>query len=239
MKTFYSCLFILTFFISCDSDSKSESKNTSDSAIANRIMTELPGNIDNPYDEVGWVHNELFESFYVSLSKPTTISGIVDRVETLANANANFKAIKTTNYHAVSVARVQYILDRKSTCVTDVISNSSLTLVAKLSLSTFINSLVATFETESNCDVLYNYVVAYEKNIINNSSLTGRDKQIILITTSVARHSAYLAKKRPKKNTDPDWTVLVGNVIAAADGAEYGMAEGVTEGLVTGIAQNQ
>jgi hypothetical protein len=238
MKTFYSCLFILTFFISCDSDSKSESKNTSDSAIANRIMTELPGNIDNPYDEVGWVHNEIFESYYASGINPTTISGIVDRVEALADANGNFKVIKTTTYQPVSVTRVQYILDRKSSCVTDVISNSSLTLNAKLSLSTFINALVATFETESNCDVLYNYVVAYEKSVISNSIFTVKDKQIMLITTSVARHSVYLAKKRPKKNTDPDWTVLILHLASVLDGAEKGMAEGVTEGLVTGIASN-
>lgn len=238
MKTFYSCLFILTFFISCDSDSEIASQRTVNSVITSRIATELPGNIDNPYDEAGWVHNEIFESYYASGIKPTTISGIVERVEVLADANVNFKAIKTATYHNVSATRVQYILDRKSTCVTDVISNSSLTQGAKSSLTTFINSLVTTFATESNCDVLYNYVVAYEKNIISDSSLTGKDKQIILITTSVARHSAYLAKKRPKKNTDPDWTILVGNVIAATDGAEYGMAEAITEGLVAGIASN-
>ena len=239
MKTFYSCLFILTFIISCDSDSEIASQRTVNSITTNRIVSELPGNIDNPYDEAGWVHNEIFESYYASGIKPTTISGIVDRVEILADANVNFKAIKTATYHNVSAARVQYILDNKSSCVKDVISNSSLTTGAKFSLTTFINSLVATFETESNCDVLYNYVAAYEKNIINDASFTARDKQIMLITTSVARHTAYLAKKRPKKNTDPDWTVLILHLAAVLDGADKGMAEGITEGLVVGIASNQ
>ena len=239
MKTYYSCLFILTFFISCDSNSEIATQGAASRAISNRNATELPGNIDNPYDEAGWIHNELFESYYASGSKPITVSGIVTSVEALADINTNFKTINTSTYHSVSSARVQYILEHKSTCVSDVISNSSLTSGAKLSLTTFINSLVATFETESNCDVLYNYVVAYEKKIINDSSLTTRDKQIILITTSIARHTAYLAKKKPKKNTDPDWTILVGNIIASADGAEYGTSESVIEGLVTGIAQNQ
>ena len=122
--------------------------------------------------------------------------------------------------------------------MTDVVFNTSLTSGAKSSLIAFINSLMVTFQTESNCDVLYNYVVTYEKSIVNNPALTSRDKQIILITTSVARHTAYLAKKRPKKNTDPDWTVLIGHVAAAVDGAENGMAESITMGLATGIAQN-
>ena len=143
MKTFYSCLFILTFIISCDSDSEIASQRTVNPIITSRIVSELPGNIDNPYDEAGWVHNEIFESYYASGIKPTTISGIVDRVETLADANVNFKAIKTATYHNVSAARVQYILDNKSSCVKDVISNSSLTTGAKFSLTTFINSLVA------------------------------------------------------------------------------------------------
>lgn len=54
----------------------------------------------------------------------------------------------------------------------------------------------------------------------------------------MARHSAYMARKKPKKNTDPDWTILVVNIVAAADGAENGMAKSVTEGLVGGITSN-
>ena len=234
MKTFYSCLFILTFFISCDGDSEITSPINANRAIFNRNATELPGNIENPYDEAGWVHNELFESYYASGNKPTTIVGIVENVEALADANPNFRAIKTTTYHPVSVARIQYILDHKNTCVTDVVSNSSLTAVAKSSLTAFINSLMVTFQTESNCDALYNYVATYEKSIVNNPAFTLRDKQIILTTTSVARHTVYLARKKPKKNTDPDWTVLIGHVVAAADGAENGMAESITMGLATG-----
>lgn len=238
MKTFYLCLFILTFFISCTSDSKITSQGHADKAISNRNATELPGNIENPYDEVGWVHNELFESYYASGSAPTTVAGIVAKVEALADANSNFRAIKTITYRSVSAERIQYILDHKATCVTDVISNSSLTADAKLSLTAFINSFLVTFQTESNCDVLYNYVATYEKGIVNNPTLTLRDKQIILITTSITRHTAYLAKKKPKKNTDPDWTVLIGHIVAAVDGAEYGLAESAIEGLVAGIAQN-
>ncbi len=238
MKTVYSCLFILTFFTSCNDDSTSSSKITSSRELFNRIAIELPGNNSNPYDESGWVHNELFETYYESSNKPTTIAGVISRVEAIANSNSNFKAIKTATYHSVSAERIQYLIDHKSTCVADVIANSSLTSSAKLSLTTFITSLNEKFAVEPSCDVLYNYVVAYEKTILDNANFNTRDKQLMLTTTSLARHTVYLAKKKPKKNTDPDWTILILHIAAAEDGAEYGMAESVTEGLVAGIVSN-
>lgn len=237
MKTLYSCLIILTFFTSCSTDSDTAQQDAI-TTVTNRTVNLLPGNNANPYDEAGWLHNELFESYYASDNLPISISGIANRVEAIANANAGFNAIKTSTYHNVSETRVQYILDHKNTCVTDIISASSLTTKAKSSLGTFITSLVVVFDTETNCDVLYQFVADYEKEVLNDSLLTAKDKQIILTTTSIARHSAYLAKKKPKKNTDPDWTILVTNVVAAADGAEYGSAEAITMALTTGIAQN-
>lgn len=237
MKKLSSCLLILTFFISCDnaSDITPDIKNPNQS---NRIATELPGNAANPYDEAGWVHNALFESYYEIGSKPTTVSGIISKVQALADANSNFIGIKTSAYKPISANDVQYLLDHKNTCITDVISASSLTTKAKLSLITFINSLIVVFDTETNCDMLYKFVADYEKEILNDSLLTVKDKQIMLITTSIARHTTYLAKKKPKKNTDPDWTILVGHVMAAAEGAEEDSAKAVTLALVTGIAQN-
>jgi len=234
MKKLYSCLLILTFFISCDN----APETTKNPNLSNRIASEVPGNAANPYDEAGWVHNALFESYYEMGSKPTTVSGIINKVQALADANSDFTGIKTSSYQPVSVVRVQYLLDHKNTCITDVISASSLTTKAKLSLSTFITSLIVVFDTETNCDVLYKFVADYEKEILNDSLLTAKDKQIMLITTSVARHTTYLAKKKPKKNTDPDWTILIGHVIAASEGAEDGSAKAVMMALVTGIAQN-
>ena len=145
MKNLYSYLIILTFFISCDNDS-----NITQQSIVSRDTNELPGNNDNPYDEAGWLHNELFESYYASGNLSDSISGIVTRVEAIADTNTSFKAIKSSTYHAVSSERVQYILDHKSTCVADIIAGSTLTTGAKVSLSTFINSLVLTFDKESS-----------------------------------------------------------------------------------------
>ena len=48
----------MTFFISCDSDSEITTLSHANRAIFNRNATELPGNIENPYDErVGFIMN--------------------------------------------------------------------------------------------------------------------------------------------------------------------------------------
>jgi len=239
MKTLYSCLFILTFFISCDDDATIATPNVVNSRITGRIATELPGNTANPYDEAGWIHNELFETYYESSTKPTTIAGVISRVEAIADSNSNFKVIKTASYHPVSEERIQYLLDHKGTCVSEVIANSTLSSNAKLSLSNFMVSLDEKFAVETSCDLLYNYVAAYEKTVVDNATFTSKDKQLMLTTTSIARHTVYLARKKPKKNTNPDWTILILHIATAEDGAEFGMAESITEGLVAGIVSNQ
>lgn len=114
-----------------------------------------------------------------------------------------------------------------------------MTAAGKVSLDSFVNSLLSLLDKEDNCDVFYDFVVNYEATIINNPLLTERDKRIILTTSSIARHTTYRAMKRPKKNTDPDWDLLIGNIMGGTDGAIYNRAEAITMALVTGIAQNQ
>jgi hypothetical protein len=238
MKKLYSCLLILTFFTSCTDDSNSNQEVDNDT-IANRAINEvLPLNNSNPYDNVGQLHDHLFETYYANENLPSDINGIISKVESIANSDSTFISIKKSNYQTVSQSRVQYILEHKNTCVSDIISNSSMTAAAKMSLTEFINSLVVFFPTELNGDVLSDFVIKYENTIIANPLLTTNDKRIMLITTSIARHSTYMARKKPKRNTDPDWTILVGHVTAAAEGAEDGSAKAVTMALATGIAQN-
>ena len=124
------------------------------------------------------------------------------------------------------------------TCSSEIISNSLDTEVAKNSLSNFITTVLSLCETEDDYGVIYDYIVAYEATVLKSTSFTERDKQVVLTTTSVARHAAYYRKKRPKKNKDPEWDLMVGNIIAATDGASTGIQESVMRALIVGIAQN-
>ena len=226
-----------TGLLSCSSDNETTNSENVNAISAKRVTT-LPGNDANPHDEVGWLYNELFDTYYTNGNLGDSVSQIATQVQTIADANTSFNSIKGSPYHNVSSTRVQYLLDHPTTCVTDVISASSMSTVGKSSLANFINFFIVFLGTESDCDVIYQKVVAYENEVLLNTSLTEKDKQIIFTTTSVIRHSAYRARKKPKKNTDPDWDIFIGNIIASTEGAEYGSAEAATMALVTGIAQN-
>lgn len=244
MKNIHSCTLIIAFFImmgtgllSCSSDIETTNSENLTTFSAKRIIS-LPENALNSYDEAGLLYNELFDTYYTNGNLGGTVSQIVNQVQSIADANANFNSIKGSFYHNVSSTRVQYLLEHPTTCVNDVIAASSMSTVGKSSLANFVNFFIVFLGTESDCDVIYQKVVAYESAVLLNSLLTETDKRIILTTTSITRHSAYRARKKPKKNTDPDWDIFIGNIIASTEGAEYGSAEAATMALVTGIAQN-
>ncbi|MFV8339350.1 hypothetical protein ACNQGL_08755 [Flavobacterium sp. LB3P21] len=245
MKNIHSCTLIIAFFImmttgivSCSSDNESTNSENTTTISAQRVTT-LPGNIANPYDEVGWLYNELFDTYFTNGNLGGTVSQIATQVQNIADANTSFNSIKVSPYHNVSSTRVQYLLEHPTTCVSNVISASSMSTGGKSSLANFVNFFIVFLSTENDCDVIYRKVVAYENEVLLNTALTETDKRIIFTTTSVIRHSAYRARKKPKKNTDPDWDIFIGNIIASTEGAEYGSAEAATMALVTGIAQNQ
>lgn len=254
MKKAYSCQSIFIFLTSlacsfalesCSDDSLLSVDGTTSVTTENLNEATLksgdimPINSDNPYDSAGQIHNELFESYYASENLPQSISAIASRVESIANDHSEFSGIKSIDYHTVSPERVQYIVSHSDTIVSEIIEGSDMTAAAKSSLDTFMNSLLLLSAKEDSGEVLYHFVVNYESGILTNPLLTERDKQIILTSSSIARHSTYLAKKRPKKNTDPDWDLLIGNIIGGTDGADYEKAEAITMALVTGIVQNQ
>ena len=245
MKKIYSWVIILTFFISCTSDSTLTSSDTIPNAITtmplhqeNRTGDAIPFNTDNIYDVAGKIHNELFESYYGYGTLPTTVAGIAVRVDSIASFNSNFIRIKRINYIPVSIGRVDYLLTNKTTCVSTVIAGSNLSVKGKLSLENFINSLLLLFDGASSCTTLYDFIVDYETSVISDPLLTVKDKKIILITTSISRHSTYMAKKRPKKNTDPDWTVLICNIAGGTDRADFGIDEALMQAFIAGVAQN-
>lgn len=245
MKNIHSCKLIIAFFImlsigivSCSSDNETINSENVNSTFA-RQLTPLPGNDANPYDEIGWIYIELFDTYYANGNLGGTVSQIASKVQTIADANTHFAAIKGLAYRNVSISSVQYLLDHPTTCVNDVISASNMSVVGKSNLVSFINSFMIFLRTQNDCDIVYQKIVAYENEVLNNSLLTETDKRIIFTTTSISRHLTYRINKKPKKNTDPDWTVLIGNFMAATEGAGDGPDEALTMGLVTGIAQNQ
>jgi hypothetical protein len=236
MKKLYSCLIILTFFSSCNNDENTIQEFNP--ALNNRgVGDNLPANSSNPYDNAGRIYDEIFDTYYNGTSRNSDVQSVIANVENIANSNSSFISMDSS-YTSLSAERVQYLATRSSSDIGGIIGASNLLSIGKTSFSNFLISFTALYDSESDALQMYNAVVKYEEAVITNGLLTVKDKRIILTTTSVLRYSSYRAKKKPKKNTDPDWLISVGHAFGSEEGAEENEAKAIIEGLVTGIVSN-
>lgn len=238
MKNIYSCLIILTFFASC-ADDENSAQNTNP-ALSNRSSGDiLPAYNANPYDKAGLIYDEIFDSYYDGTSRSTNVQSVIAEVESIANANSSFVSININGYQSLTAERVQYLAERNMSDIGGIIGASNLSPNAKTSFSNFLLSFVALYASENDAVLLYDAIVKYEGTVIDSLLFTENDRQVILTTTSIVRYNSYRAKKKPKKNTDPDWIISVGHAFGTVEGAEENMAKAIVEGLVTGIVSNQ
>lgn len=241
MKILYTYSLLLLILASCHpNEDIIHTDNVYDPIVENSNLqrgVELPANTTNPYDAAGRLHNEIFEAYYSSTVLPSTLDSIAFLSESLGTNNAEFAALKGQSYIPVSTNSVTAIISNANT-IEDVIENSSLSSQAQASLSDFTNDLIAMDVTEDDFEVIYNFVIIYEAGIIQNTQLTAGDKKIILTASSIARYSAYMKRKKPKQNTDGDWTVLIANIAGGIEGASSGTAEAIMKAFVCGAAEN-
>ena len=95
-----------------------------------------------------------------------------------------------------------------------------MTAAAKLSLIDFIHSFLLLFKQEDGYALLYDFVVQYERSVLTDPIFTETDKQIILTTTSFARHSTYETITESTAIIDPDWRKLVTHLIGDSETIE-------------------
>lgn len=244
MKNLCLCLLVLVFYSSCDDSSaylyttNLTTNANAGSTLASRSGPLMPENMDNPYDYSGQLFLEILSTYYESNSKPTDMIGIVARIDSIAQQNPGFKEIKPAFYHAPSLERIQYFIMNKKSCLETVVDSSGVSAIGQLSLIGFIDTYLTLCSGEESYEVVHEFVIAYEKDIIANSLLSVTDKQVILVTTSIARHSAATKKKRPKKNTDPLWDLLICTVYGSIENAKSSPAEAVTLALASGIVEH-
>lgn len=238
MKNIYSCLLILTFFASCTQDDNAEQEIKP--AIDNKGGGDiLPMYNANQYDNAGRIYDEIFDAYYDGTSRSTDVQSVIAEVESIANATISFENINDLGYEPLNAERVQYLSDRNISDISGIIGASDLSAAAKTSYSNFLLSFVVLYATEIDAVEMYDAMVKYESTVIASNLFTENDKRVILTTTSILRHTSYRAKKKPKKNTDPDWLISVGHAFGTEEGAEENEAKAIVAGLVTGIVSNK
>jgi len=233
-------LFTTASLVSCSPESENGSMEDprSENNHQHRAGSAAPFNDRNHFDLAGQIHNELLSIYYEQSPLPGTTEAIAERVEAVAGHNNAFILLKPFAYSPVTGSGLDAMLD-PSYGVSQAIGASRLTPVAKESLLGFVSTLLEYVEKNERFEVIYEFAVNYEASVSVNPLLNEHDKEVILTTASIARHSAHFRKKKPKKNTDPDWDWLTANIIGGTEGANYGTAEAITYALAGGIAENR
>lgn len=242
MKNFYCYLALLGLLLSCTTDDTFVA-NTAPSLrevwhpISYRIGTNdtLPANPANPYDLAGVLHLSLLSDYAATLQKPSDLAALQSLIATIANNNPDYQSIAPVVPVPISSLRLSELASGEYLFLSEILMTPTMSALGKTRLDSFAHALLEQYEDEAAYSVLHNLIVLYESEVLRDSTLTAADKRILLTTSSIARFSAYAARKRPKKNTDPDWDLLIANLAGAGEGASHDTGTAVLMALTAGI----
>jgi hypothetical protein len=237
MKKMYAWMLLSILWVSCSSDEKSLDTKPGSSEYL-RTSDTNPTNVLNPQDSVGMVYSELLNEYYSTEVKPASLDSLLVYLATLSDANPSFLHWKGSGYQVPNNAHITFTLQDPSASLSNSITQSGISEEAQNSLATFVDDLLILCEEEDDYTLIHEYITTYEDSIVTNGNFSTSEKELLLVTTSLLRHSTHAKKKRPKKNTDPEWALMVGNFTGAIEGASEDRASAIMYALAFGIAEN-
>lgn len=237
MKSIYLGLALMAA-AGCSDDSAFSSQGIPQNEVLSGRNAEetLPANALNPYDSAGAAHNLIVHSYHAS-DWTGNSQGIGKRIDFLAGNSPEFGALDGAPYAMVDSARIESI-NSSADPVALVMLESGMSPAADSSLSDFLYDFFGNYSDSAGYGQVYESIADYEDAVIGDVALSQGDKKIMLTVTSIMRHAAYLERKKPKKNEDPDWLLLIGSVAAAVDGAQQGTAQAVAMAAASGVLYN-
>ena len=242
MKIIKLCLLaFLPILLSCTQSEELETKPslieswTHSDAYQSRETDELPENLGNPYDLAGSIHTELSTNYFGTVSRDSSLVSVISDLVGLANTNVNFRNLSPVPYSFTNMQRLERLLVvSDSTLVTSLriaVSDANL----QISFKDFINQIMTEFANDARYSSLYDEIVSYEDSIMENVSILPDDRKVVLTATSILRHKIKKLKKLPKKNTDPDWDLMITTMGAAAEGGKVHLQEAIVLSLLVEI----
>lgn len=242
MKIIKLCLMaLLPVLLSCSDSEELETKpNLIDSwtnSTTNQFKdaTVLAGNFDNPYDLAGSIHTELFTDYCTSTAPDSSLTVVITDLVKLANANANFRNLSATSYSFTNTQRLERLLVVSDSVLTTSLRIAVSDVSLQMSFENFIKKIMTECGNEASYLALHNEIVSYEDTIMDDISVSASDKKVVLTVTSVLRYKIKRLKKRPKKNTDSDWDLMITTMGAAAEGGKEDLQEAIILSLLAEI----
>lgn len=236
---FILCSFAIFSFYSC-SKSKTEVIPSKLNTQSKKIMEELPSNVNNPHDSIGFHHNESLE--YVKLQIQGTNLRNFDILIEKSNEyskntfSSNIPDIET---YLPSSSYISRILADSIYKFKNVIENSDYSVYSQGKLKDFVASLYLIDENKKYSDIKKD-IISFENSITVDNNISNLEKDALLRVTSVARHSMFywikeyntvqniIVKRRPW------WKWLVVGIADVAGGISGAIVAGPT--LIGNIA---
>ena len=206
MKNLFLGLFVILVMISCSSEEYGMTAVESNgiSAQASRVKQLGPANDANPYDEVGKRYGKWLADYHQIHGNSKTIQDLTAQVN-YVGAKLKVHDVFGKSNILVSEDGITVSVSNPENTVTSTLATSTLSETAKSSLVSFFVSLIQNKEAEYS--LLYDFIVAYEADILDSTNLTVQELETILGITSVTRY----ALDAEGGHKDRDWEISVGN----------------------------
>lgn len=238
----YGLVILSLLIVSCTADNIEEAESIENidnnvsvkkSKKTARLTQNLtPENPANVYDAVGKLHNDILDIYLAGNYQYTTIAEINQQIEAIEAAGSDPMLLGSGTNQSSNLQEMQEIVNNPQSKLDTIISNSTMTNAAKISLSNFMSDV---FIWENNpYEDIYQSIVSYELTVMSNILFNDEDKRIILTTTSIVRYSLYYAKEGP----DEDWNSSVGHRVGGLSGAVDNSSIALRRSLVIGIMIN-
>ncbi|ALM50156.1 hypothetical protein AMR72_15390 [Flavobacterium psychrophilum] len=209
----------LLLLISCAPDTTTDSGPLTTYKAKSGSISDA-ANPDNPYDEVGALRNTILDGVMNSVSKGISHEELLKTVNDVAKGYNGFAAFKTADFHTMTTAELDELLQSTPT-LDAVVIGLPLSIENKVQVKSFLEGLLDSDDTDF--EAVYNYIVNFENHVVGSSAFSNSEKQFILTLTSLQRYSAYYRKK-PK---DKDWDLLITGILAETQGAGYDIASSI------------
>ncbi len=214
-----ACSFLM---MSCNSDDLNNIENTSVN-FELKTGTIPVQNSANEKDYSGKIFNDLKSTLNSNITA-LVLEDIIREVEIVASENNDFTAI-SKDYEGIDSIKVNEVL--ASTDTFSLIESTNFTSVTKDLLFSF----TAQLENMDNLayNDIYNYIIGFENEIINNGTINKNEKDRVLAITSITRYSYHIMNEE----ADPiRFGKIKTNLHGAISGADSDIATAITMTLV-------
>ncbi|MFT3794331.1 hypothetical protein [Flavobacterium sp.] len=239
MKNIFLLAFTAPFFTNCTTDNGNGNPLGKGAEVASRYTLEYPANPDNPFDVSGILFYDVSEAFVAGNHPVGNTSDVISTVDRVATANLDFMEIVNENYELPDTAAINTCLIGDDWTLAEAINRSGLGLVARNEVIRFSGELLLLEIDRKPYEIIYRYILDFEKNIQSNPQISAADQRIALNYSSILRYAYYFANRQKQKPRDRNWDISISCLIAAIDGSKTSVAKGVVSTVVVSLLKNK